>query len=91
MPKRTMLPLLNHGTLNVEDHILQRIEGSLAMLRFHCPKCGLEKEVATRYGDEVVSVYCLEHAGGVDAHTRPVYMAVVPIALAAPQPELALA
>jgi hypothetical protein len=62
------------------------------MLRFHCPECGIEKEVAPRYGDEVVSVYCLEHAGGLDAHTRPVYMtAMLPAALAAPQPEPALA
>lgn len=62
------------------------------MLRFHCPECGAEKEVAPRYGDEVASVYCLEHAGGLDGHRRPVYMTVVlPARLAVPQREPALA
>ena len=62
------------------------------MLRFHCPECGAEKEIAPRYGDEVVSVYCLEHAGGVDARRRPVYMTLVlptPLAVAQPEPALA--
>lgn len=60
------------------------------MLRFHCPECGAEKEVAPRYGSEIASVYCLEHTGGVDAHRRPVYMTVVqaPLAMAQRKPAL---
>jgi uncharacterized membrane protein YoaK (UPF0700 family) len=28
-------------------------------------------------GDEIVSVYCLKHTGGVKAHLRPVYMMIL--------------
>ena len=60
------------------------------MSRFQCPECGAEKEIAPRYGEEVASVYCLEHTGGVDAHRRPVYMIVVlpPLAVAQRKPAL---
>ncbi|HLJ60137.1 MAG TPA: hypothetical protein VKZ50_10435 [bacterium] len=44
------------------------------MERFRCPECGAETKVTPKYGDEVVSVYCLKHTGGADVHTRPVYM-----------------
>ena len=51
------------------------------MSRFHCPECGFETEVIPQYGDEVVSVFCIKHTGGADAHTRPVYMTRVPVAV----------
>lgn len=47
------------------------------MERFRCPECGAETRLEARYGGEIVSVYCLKHAGGVDAHLRPVYMTAV--------------
>ena len=47
------------------------------MVRFHCPECGIETETTPKYG-EVVSVYCLKHKSGIDAHTRPVYMTRTP-------------
>jgi hypothetical protein len=47
------------------------------MMRFRCPECGRELEVAAKYGDEIVSVYCLAHKAGVDTHTQPVYMTLV--------------
>ena len=61
------------------------------MLRFRCPECGRVTEVAPTYGDEVVSVYCLNHSGGADAHSRPVYMTLVPAATSVAEREPALA
>jgi hypothetical protein len=57
------------------------------MVRFRCPECGIETEVAPQDGDEIVSVYCLNHRGGVDAHTRPVYMTHVPAMATGTAPE----
>jgi hypothetical protein len=48
------------------------------MTRFRCPECGTERELKAEYGDAIVSVYCLDHLGGADLHTRPVYMKPVP-------------
>lgn len=48
------------------------------MTRFRCPECGSETRLEARHGDEIVSIYCLNHTGGVDGHLRPVYMTVVP-------------
>ncbi len=47
------------------------------MMRFRCPECGREVKVAAKYGDEIVSVYCLAHKVGIDAHTQPVYMTLI--------------
>jgi len=62
------------------------------MQRFYCPECGEESEIAPRYGDEIVSVYCLKHTSGADGHTRPVYMTQVSAVEIAPvrEPEPAL-
>jgi hypothetical protein len=60
------------------------------MLRFRCPECGIETEMAPQDGDEIVSVYCLKHTGGVDAHRRPVYMRPVPAVATGTEPEPAL-
>jgi len=49
------------------------------MQRFICPECGIEAEIAPRYGDEVTSVYCLNHAAGADGHIHPVHMTAVPV------------
>ena len=46
------------------------------MKRFRCPECGAETRLKAQYGCEITSVYCLKHAGGVDAHLRPVCMTV---------------
>lgn len=48
------------------------------MTRFRCPECGTERVFRAESGGEIVSVYCLNHSGGADVHTRPVYMRVVP-------------
>ena len=48
------------------------------MTGFRCPECGTEREFRVEYGGEIVSVYCLNHSGGADVHTRPVYMELVP-------------
>ena len=48
------------------------------MTRFRCPECGTERVFRAGYGDEIVSVYCLNHSGGANLHTRPVYMQVAP-------------
>jgi hypothetical protein len=61
------------------------------MLRFHCPECGVETEVTPQYGDEIVSVYCLRHTGGAEAHRRPVYMTRVATRVTAAEPEPVLA
>ena len=59
------------------------------MTRFRCPECGAETQFTARYGGEIISAYCLRHAGSVDAHVRPVYMAVVTEPLTAlVEPEL---
>jgi len=55
------------------------------MQRFRCPECGIETELTPRYGDEIISAYCLKHTGGADAHTRPVYMTRAPFAGTAPE------
>jgi len=47
------------------------------MVRYRCPECGAEKRLEARFGGEIVSVYCLKHTGGVDAHVLPVYMTMV--------------
>lgn len=47
------------------------------MKRFRCPECGAETRLKVRYGVDIVSVYCLKHTAGVDAHLRPVYMTAV--------------
>ena len=47
------------------------------MVRYRCPECGAETELEAQFGGEIVSVYCLRHAGGADAHLSPVYMTVV--------------
>jgi hypothetical protein len=52
-----------------------------------CPECGVEAEFVPRYGDEIVSVYCLKHTEGADQHTRPVYMTPIPVAESAPRPK----
>lgn len=44
------------------------------MVRFRCPECGEETELEAQLGYEIVSVYCLKHTGGADAHLRPVHM-----------------
>ena len=44
------------------------------MMRVRCPECGVEVDVVPLYGEEIVSVYCLQHHGGADGHTRPVRM-----------------
>jgi hypothetical protein len=44
------------------------------MVRFRCPECGEETELEAQLGCEIVSVYCLNHTGGADAHLRPVHM-----------------
>jgi hypothetical protein len=49
-----------------------------SMTRFRCSECGAERRLAAQYGDEIVSVYCLKHTGGVDGHLRLVYMTMVP-------------
>jgi hypothetical protein len=59
-------------------------------MRFRCPECGVETEVISKGGEEVVSVYCLKHTGGVDAHIRPVYMRSVPSATTIAEPEVVL-
>jgi hypothetical protein len=61
------------------------------MVRFRCPECGMETEVAPQDGDEIVSVYCLNHTGGADAHTRPVYMTHIPSQATRTEPEPVLA
>jgi hypothetical protein len=48
------------------------------MTRFCCPECGTERVLRAEHGDDIVSVYCLNHLGGADLHTRPVYMTPVP-------------
>jgi hypothetical protein len=48
------------------------------MTRFRCPECGTERELRAEYADQIVSVYCLNHLGGADLHTRPVYMKPIP-------------
>jgi hypothetical protein len=48
-----------------------------AMARFRCPECGTETQPEARFGGEIVSVYCLRHAGGADVHLRPVYRRAV--------------
>ncbi|HLW58539.1 MAG TPA: hypothetical protein VKV57_01295 [bacterium] len=60
-------------------------------MRFRCPECGAETEVILKEGEEVVSVYCLKHKGGADAHIRPVYMSSVPSAATKAVPEVAFA
>ena len=57
------------------------------MSRFHCPECDFEIEIIPKYGDQIVSVYCVKHRGGADAHTRPVYMTRVPTARPVAEPE----
>jgi hypothetical protein len=52
-------------------------KGVLAMVRYRCPECGTETQLEAQFGGEIVSVYCLKHAGGADAHLRPVYMTMV--------------
>jgi|GEM_PF-3141695 hypothetical protein len=47
------------------------------MARFRCPECGRERDIAPGRGGEIVSVYCLEHAGSADFHIRPVYMTLI--------------
>jgi hypothetical protein len=42
------------------------------MVRYRCPECGAEKRLEARFGGEIISVYCLKHTGGVDAHVLPV-------------------
>jgi len=54
------------------------------MARFRCPECGVETDLIAKYGDEIVSVYCLKHTGAADVHTRPVYMALVAERVMAP-------
>jgi hypothetical protein len=44
------------------------------MTHFRCPQCGAETQLEAEHGAEIVSVYCLKHAGGPDAHLQPVYM-----------------
>jgi hypothetical protein len=61
------------------------------MTRFRCPECGTERMLSIEYGDEIVSVYCLKHVGGADAHTRPVYMLPVTEPVVQLVPEHALA
>ena len=61
------------------------------MLRVRCPECGVETEIVPQYGEEVVSVYCLNHTGGADLHRRPVYMTRVPEMVIAAKPEPVLA
>ena len=61
--------------------------GRSVMQRFICSECGVETEIEPRYGDEVVSVYCLKHAAGVDQHVYPILMIEVPVAV--PEPALA--
>ncbi|HLN12328.1 MAG TPA: hypothetical protein VK587_04020 [bacterium] len=61
------------------------------MQRFVCSECGIEAEIAPRYGDEVVSAYCLKHTAGFDQHASPVLMTEIPVmvpAAAAPAVEL---
>jgi hypothetical protein len=60
------------------------------MQRFICSECGVEAEIAPRYGDTVVSVYCLKHAAGVDQHVYPVLMTEVSVPVIAPVVELIL-
>ena len=38
------------------------------MMRVGCPECGVEAHVVPQYGEEVVSVYCLQHNGGAESH-----------------------
>lgn len=47
------------------------------MSRFRCPECAAEKQLKPKFGGEIISVYCLRHAAGVDNHVRPVYMTLV--------------
>ena len=60
------------------------------MVRFRYPECGAETEVTAKYGDQVVSIYCLRHMGGADVHTRPVRMTQLPAAMGEPHRERAL-
>jgi len=68
-----------------------RLKGDGAMLRVRCPECGVEGEIAAQHGDEVVSVYCLNHTGGADAHTRPVCITLFRTAMRVTEPEPAAA
>jgi hypothetical protein len=61
------------------------------MTRFRCPECGREEGITPTYGGEIVSVDCLEHTGGADAHARPVYMVLVAEAVMAVEPSPLLA
>jgi hypothetical protein len=47
------------------------------MVRYRCPECGAETRLEAQFGGEIVSVYCLKHTGGADAHLQPVYMTMV--------------
>jgi len=67
------------------------VKGDAAVLRFYCPECGVETEIAPKYGGEIVSVYCLNHTGGADLHRRPVYMTRVSEVVIAAKPEPVLA
>jgi len=60
--------------------------GRSTMQRFVCPECGDEAELTPRYGDAVVSVYCLKHDKGIDRQAHPVLMIEAPVA--APAVEL---